>query len=90
MLQSGYPCGDHNVCGEASVPDFRYYCLNEEDRIVLGSHLIATDLPAAIREAYDACRHHPHFASNRIEVWQGSNKLYATGFVCDGGASARH
>jgi hypothetical protein len=61
-----------------SVPDFRYYCLNENDRIILGAHLVAVDLSAAIRVAYEACRDHAHFTSSRIEVWQGTTRLYAT------------
>ena len=48
---------------------FRYYCLNEEDRIVLGDNLMAPDLDSAIRAAYEACRDHPHFPSSRIEIW---------------------
>lgn len=60
------------------MPDFRYYCLNENDRIVMGAHLVADDLHTAIRAAYEACRGHPHFTASRIEVWQGTSRLYAT------------
>jgi hypothetical protein len=66
------------------VPDFRYYCLNGEHRIILGADLVATDLRAAIAVAYEACRDHPHFASSRIEVWQGGTMLYATAPTCGG------
>jgi len=69
---------------EAGVPDFRYYCLNGQDRIILGADVIAVDLRTAIQVAYEACRDHPHFASSRIEVWQGPTKLYATGATCPG------
>lgn len=65
------------------MADFRYYCLNESDRIILGAHLVADDLHTAIRTAYEACRDHPHFGSSRIEVWQGTSRLYATtGTAC--------
>jgi hypothetical protein len=65
------------------VADFRYYCLSEDDRIIVGAHLVATDLHTAIRAAYEACRDHPHFGSTRIEVWQGTHLLYATaGNLC--------
>ncbi len=61
---------------------FRYYCLNADDRIVLGDHLAASDLDAAIRAAYEACRDHPHFPSSRIEIWQGARRLYTSGHAC--------
>jgi hypothetical protein len=66
------------------VPDFRYYCLNGNDRIILGADLVAVDLRAAIEGAYEACRDHPHFASSRIEIWQGATRLYATLHSCPG------
>jgi hypothetical protein len=66
------------------VPDFRYYCLNANDRIILGADLVAVDLRMAIEVAYEACRDHPHFASSRIEIWQGANRLYATTNICPG------
>lgn len=65
------------------MADYRFYCLNEDNRIILGDYLEATDLDSAIRAAYEACRDHPHFSSSRIEVWQGIRRLYATaGAVC--------
>lgn len=82
--RSGYVRGLSMNRKEAGVPDFRYYCLNGEDRIILGAHVIAVDLGAAIRVAYKACRDHPHLTSSRIEVWQGPSKLYATEATCPG------
>lgn len=64
------------------MPDFRYYCVSGEDRIILGADVVAPDLSTAIRAAYDACREHPHFGSSRVEVWQGATMLYATGHSC--------
>ena len=64
------------------MPDFRYYCLNGQDRIILGAGVIAADLRTAIKVAYEACRDHPHFTSSRIEVWQGPTMLYATATAC--------
>lgn len=70
---------------EGRVTDFRYYCLNDENRIIVGANVEAPDLRSAIRAAYDACRDHPHFSSARIEVWQGATMLYATADgACDG------
>jgi hypothetical protein len=61
------------------VLSFRYYCIDDMGRIVLGDHLSAPDLDAAIRAAYEACRTHPHFPSTRIEVWRGVERLYSSG-----------
>lgn len=66
---------------------FRFYCLNEEDRIVIGDHLMAPDLDSAIRAAYEACRDHPHFPTSRIEIWRGATRLYASGYACDGASA---
>lgn len=68
------------------MPDFRYYCLNGRDRIILGADVSAADLRTAIRVAYEACRDHPHFTSSRIEIWQGPTMLYATAAACCGNA----
>lgn len=66
--------------------EFRYYCLDDENCIIVGANVETPDLCAAIRAAYEACRDHPHFSSARIEVWQGSTMLYTTaGGACDGG-----
>jgi hypothetical protein len=66
------------------VQEFRYYCLNGEDRIILGDHLFVPNLSAAIEAAYEACRDHPHYPASRIEIWQGSSKLYTTTHHCVG------
>jgi hypothetical protein len=63
---------------------FRFYCLNEEDRIVVGDNVAAPDLDSAIRAAYEACRDHPHFPTSRIEIWQGSMRLYSSEHACAG------
>jgi hypothetical protein len=61
------------------MTEFRFYCLNDKDHIVFGSNLDVLDLEAAIQTAYHACRDHPHFPSNRIEIWQGRSRLYMSG-----------
>ena len=53
------------------MAEFRFYCLNDQDHIVLGETLDVLDLEAAIQAAYQACHDHPRFSSSRIEVWQG-------------------
>jgi hypothetical protein len=58
---------------------FRFYCLNDQDRIVLGDNLDVLDLEVAIQTAYRACRDHPHLSSSRIEIWQGTSRLYMSG-----------
>jgi hypothetical protein len=57
---------------------FRFYCLDPQNRIIVGDNLDVLDLEAAIHAAYHACRDHPHFSSSRIEVWQGASRLYTS------------
>jgi hypothetical protein len=61
-----------------SVPDFRFYCLSDQNRIVFGETLCVLDLEAAIQAAYRTCHDHPHFPSSRIEVWQGTSRLFSS------------
>ena len=60
------------------MAEFRFYCLNDQDHIIVGDNLDVLDLAAAIKAAYRACREHPHFSSSRIEVWQGTSRLYSS------------
>ena len=60
------------------MAEFRFYCLNDQDHIAFGSSLEVLDLETAIRDAYLACRELPHGPSNRIEIWQGSSRLYTS------------
>jgi len=60
------------------VAEVRFYCLNDQDHIVLGETLDVLDLEAAIQAAYQACHDHPRFSSSRIEVWQGDRRLYSS------------
>ncbi len=64
------------------MPEFRYYCLDVQDRIVIGDNLVVSDLDRAIEAAYEACRDHPHFPSTRIEIWQGTVRLYMSPHAC--------
>ncbi len=58
--------------------EFRYYCLSHEDRILAGAHITAPDLAAAIRAAHEGCRIHPKNPTDRVEIWQGQQRLYAS------------
>jgi hypothetical protein len=60
------------------MAEFRFYCLDDQDHIVLGGDLDVLDLGAAVQDAHRACRDHPHFPSSRIEVWQGATRLYTS------------
>lgn len=55
---------------------FRYYCLDQHDRIFAGVDITALDLGAAVRVAHEGCRNHPRIPTSRVEVWQGSRCLY--------------
>jgi hypothetical protein len=59
------------------MAEFRFYCLNDHDRIIVGDNLDVLDLEGAIQAAYCACRDHAH-SSGRIEVWQGTSRLYSS------------
>jgi hypothetical protein len=80
-----YP--DHDVSSPRLTPrntraepltEFRFYFLNDQDHIVLGETLDVLDLEAAVQAAYQACHDHPRFSSSRIEVWQGTSRLYSS------------
>ena len=60
------------------MSNFRFYCLSDQNYIVLGGNLEALDLETAIRDAYHACGSHPRLSSSRIEVWQGKSRLYTS------------
>ena len=60
------------------MAEFRFYCLNDQDHIVLGGNLNVRDLELAILDAYGVCRDHPHSSTSRIEVWQGASRLYTS------------
>ena len=60
------------------MAEFRFYCLNDQDHIVLGETLDVLDLEAAIQAAYRACHDHPRFSTCRFEVWQGASRLYSS------------
>jgi hypothetical protein len=60
------------------MTDFRFYCLNDKNRIIRSGDLDVLDLDAAIRDAYQDCGDHPRLPSSRIEIWQGISQLYAS------------
>ena len=60
------------------MAEFRFYCIDDHDQIIIGDNLDVLDLESAIQAAYHACRDHPHFSSSRIEVWQGTSRLYTS------------
>jgi len=73
---------DRTLCGTyirnegIVVAKFRCFCLTGDDRIAWGLHIEARDLEAAIQAAHRACQEHLNSLSSRIEIWQGSQKLY--------------
>ena len=60
------------------MAEFRYYCLHDDGRIALGDHVEATDLNAAMDHAYEVARSHPTGAFRFVEVWSGTERLYAS------------
>jgi hypothetical protein len=58
------------------MPVYRCYCINGENRIVLGEYVEASDLNAAIKAARELCRSHPGAHPDHIEVWLGTKRLY--------------
>jgi len=58
--------------------EFRYYCLDRNNRILSGSDINAPDLSTAVRMAYEGCRSHSGTPSDRVEVWQGKRCLYTS------------
>jgi hypothetical protein len=60
------------------MAEFRYYCLHDDGAIAPGKHVEATDLNAAIDHAYEVARSHPKGAFRFVEVWTGTERLYAS------------
>jgi hypothetical protein len=60
------------------MSEFRYYCLHDDGSIALGEHVEATDLHTAIEHAYAVARSHPNGAFHHVEVWSGTQRLYAS------------
>jgi hypothetical protein len=60
------------------VPQYRCFCLTEEDRVAWGLNLEAKNLRAAIEAAHRACQEHLHASPSRVEIWCGANKLHVS------------
>src|SRR5450432_1178850 len=75
-----YPerCGVTLAWRALVVPQYRCFCLTEEDRVAWGLHLEAKTLEAAIEAAHRACQEHLHASSSRVEIWRGANKLHVS------------
>ena len=63
------------------MPEYRYYCLNDEGKITRGVHIEAPNLAAAIRVAYDARGSASMGAHRRVEVWHAARCLYSSGEI---------
>jgi hypothetical protein len=63
------------------MPEYRYYCLNDEGKITRGKHVEVPNLAAAIRAAYDDCGSASMGTHRRVEVWQAARCLYSTGGI---------
>jgi hypothetical protein len=55
---------------------FRYYCLDENEKIIRGDNIMAQDLAAAIKAARKLCQSAAGGHPERIEIWQGAKRLY--------------
>jgi len=60
------------------MPEFRYYCLHDDGSIALGEHVEATDLNTAIEHAHAVAGSRPNGAFPHVEVWSGTQRLYAS------------
>ena len=63
------------------MPEYRYYCLNDEGKITRGKHIEVPNLAAAIRAAYDDCGSGSMGGHRRVEVWQAARCLYSSGEI---------
>ncbi|HEY1934629.1 MAG TPA: hypothetical protein VGG99_21690 [Acetobacteraceae bacterium] len=61
------------------MAEFRYYCLDERGKIIVGGDLVASDLNSAIQSAQDNCKTHPIGPFHGIEIWQGTDRLHSGG-----------
>lgn len=60
------------------MPEFRYYCLDQRGKIIIGGDLDLPDLNSAIQSAHDSCRSHPIGPFYGIEIWQGADCLHTS------------
>jgi hypothetical protein len=60
------------------MSQFRAYCLDEQNAIIAGQDVEAPDLPSAIRAAQTICALQPKGCAERIEIWQGTQRLYTS------------
>ena len=64
------------------MPAFRYYCLDQRGKIVIGGDLEVADLTLAIQAAQESCQAHPIGPFHAVEVWQGTRRLHTSGECC--------
>jgi hypothetical protein len=60
------------------MSQFRAYCLDVKNAIISGQDVEAPDLPSAIAAARTICALQPDGNADRIEIWQGTQRLYTS------------
>jgi hypothetical protein len=58
------------------MPEFRYYCLDPNGKILWGEHIEEPTLDAAVDSACAQCSERLSGKCEGIEVWQRASKLY--------------
>jgi hypothetical protein len=58
------------------MPEFRYYCLDPNGKILWGEHIEEADLDTAVDSACAQCSERMSGKCEGIEVWQRTSKLY--------------
>lgn len=58
------------------MTEFRYYCLNEERKVIREAHVSAADVFAAVQAARRLCQSGDGVLCERVEIWQGEQRLY--------------
>jgi hypothetical protein len=67
-----------NARGRQDMAEFRYYGLHDDGKIAFGEYVDVADLDAAIEYAWEACKSHTKGALRHLEVWSGTQMLYAS------------
>jgi len=58
------------------MPEFRYYCLDPNGKIMWGDHIDEADLQTAVDSACAQCSERLSGKCKGIEVWQRASMLY--------------
>jgi hypothetical protein len=58
------------------MPFFRAYCLDADDRVIMGEDVEAPELTTAIDAARRMCIKYPGAHPERLEVWEGTSRVF--------------